>query len=108
MNGNEGEEHDRRVLEELRARWPYVPGEVRLSHLSGPAESYVLTEWRTRVGDAVHAPQVIATIETDSSTLDFEAYDSGILAEQCFAVGDIIPDGAVVARITLSAEVSTQ
>jgi pyruvate/2-oxoglutarate dehydrogenase complex dihydrolipoamide acyltransferase (E2) component len=78
--------------------------EVPLYHLSGPAESYVLSAWRLRVGDTVEAPQVIATIETSLFTLDFEAFESGILSEQCFAVGDIIPNGAIVARIACSTE----
>lgn len=74
--------------------------EVSLRHLSGPPESYVLSAWHVDIGDMVKAPRVIATIDTASFTLDVEAYESGILSEQCFAVGDVIPDGAVVARIS--------
>lgn len=73
--------------------------EVSLRHLSGPPESYVLATWHVQLGDTIKAPQVIATIDTAAFTLDVEAYDSGILSEQCFAVGDAIPDGAVLARI---------
>lgn len=97
-------QYDTRQLDKMRARQRQDPGEPRLHHLSGLPESYVLSAWQARVGDRVEAPQVIATIATDSFTLEFEAFDSGILREQLFAPGDIIPDGAVIARIDVSTE----
>lgn len=80
--------------------WAENPSEPRLFHLSGSPEVYILASWLCGVGDSIHAPQVIATIETKTFTLELEVFESGILAEQCFAVGDAIPDGSVIARIT--------
>ncbi len=104
----EGRQYDTRQLNKMRARQRQAPGEPRLHHLSGLPESYVLSAWHARVGGRVEAPQVIATIATGSFTLDFEAYESGILREQCFAPGDSIPDGAVLARIEVSTEDSSR
>ena len=104
MKETEERQFDTRQLEKMRARQRQDPGEPRLHHLDGLTESYVLSTWHIRVGDRVEALQVIATIATRSGTLDFEAYESGILREQCFAPGDGIPDGAVVARIDVSNE----
>ena len=104
MKETEERKFDTRQLEKMRARQRQASGEPRLHHLSGLPESYVLSAWHIRVGERVEAPQVIATIATRSFTLDFEAYDSGTLREQCFAPGDIIPDDAVLARIDVSTE----
>ena len=71
--------------------------------MDGSLESHVLSTWYIRVGDAVHFAQVVVTVETHSFTLDLETFDSGILSEQCCAIGDVIPDGAIVARIAPSA-----
>jgi hypothetical protein len=106
MSESDDKKYDTRQLEKYRSR--EVPGEPRLRHFWGRPEQYVLSAWHVRVGHAIRAPQVIATIETDSFTLDFEAFDSGVLTEQCFAVGEAIPDGAVIARIAVSPEENTQ
>lgn len=104
----EERQYDTRQLSKMRARQRQVSGEPRLHHLIGLPESYVLSTWHIRVGDRIEAPQVIATIESRSFTLDFEAYESGILRKQCFAPGDSIPDGAVLARIDVSTEDSSR
>ena len=62
----------------------------------------MLARWHKEVGEAIGEREVIATVETDTFTLELEAYDAGIFAERCFAIGDEIPDGSLVARIALS------
>lgn len=104
MKEMEERQYDTRQLDKMHARQRQASGEPRLYHLSGLPESYVLSAWHARVGERVEAPQVIATIATASLTLDFETYESGILREQCFAPGDNIPNGAVLARIEVSTE----
>lgn len=100
MEDHEGRKYDTRQMDGWRRENCSKPGEVRVHHLDGPVEIYTLTAWHVRVGEKVEAPQIIATLETPSFTWDFEAFDSGMLTEQCFGVGEAIPDGAVVARIT--------
>jgi pyruvate/2-oxoglutarate dehydrogenase complex dihydrolipoamide acyltransferase (E2) component len=62
----------------------------------------VLAGWQVSVGDDVIAPRVNVVIETSSFVMELGAFDKGVLAELCFAVGDVIPDGSVVARISLA------
>ena len=102
MSESDDKKHDVRQLEEWRSRYQRIPGEPRLHHLDGDPDDYLLSAWHVRVGDAIAAPQVIATLETRSFTLDFEVFESGVLIEQCFSAGDLIPDGAVIARIAVS------
>jgi len=97
-----GKKFDTRQLEKGHSRYRQDLGEPRLHHLDGRSEQYVLSVWHVRVGAVIRAPQVIATIEANSFILDFEAFESGVLTEQCFAAGDVIPDGAVIARIAVS------
>ena len=108
MKEMEERQYDTRQLDKMRARQRQASGEPRLHHSSGLPESYVLLAWHARAGDRVEAHQVIATIATDSFTLEFEAFEPGILREQCFAPGDSIPDGAVLARIDVSTEDSSR
>jgi len=99
MDESEPEMSDEEIVEWLGALRPHTLGQPRLHYLSGPTESYVLKAWHVDVGASVKVGQIIAVIETDSFMLDFQTAESGVLAEQCFAVGDVIPDGAVLVRI---------
>jgi biotin carboxyl carrier protein len=100
MEDSDKEKPDTRQLEKYRVHWRWVPGEVRLVYLEGrPPEFYVLTAWHIKVGDAVEVGQEIATIETPSFSLVMEAIESGVVTEIRFSIGDVIPEGAVIARI---------
>ena len=99
MDESEAEMSDDEIIERIGVLRPHTPGQSRLYHLSGPPESYVIKAWLDDVGSSVHVRQIIAVIETDSFILDFQTAESGVLAEQCFAVGEEIPDCAVVAHI---------
>ncbi|HEX2170940.1 MAG TPA: lipoyl domain-containing protein, partial [Dehalococcoidia bacterium] len=35
--------------------------------------------WLKQVGDEIRAGEIIAEIETDKATVEYEAYDSGVL-----------------------------
>lgn len=96
MDEAKAEMSDEEMIERVGVLRPHTPGQPRLHFLSGPTESYVQ---HVDVGSSVQVGQIIAVIETDSFTLDFQTTDSGVLAEQCFAVGEVIPDCAVVACI---------
>ncbi len=102
MSESEETKYDTRQLEKYRNFRRQIPGEPRLHYLEGPPEKYVLSAWHVRIGEAIPASGFIAKIEADSFTLDLEVFESGVLIEQCFAVGEIIPDGAVIARIAIS------
>ncbi len=63
------------------------------THILMPALSPTMTEgklarWLKKVGDEVHAGDVIAEIETDKATMEVEAVDEGRLAQI------LVPEGA--------------
>ena len=53
--------------------------ELLMPALSPPMEEGTLAKWLVREGDAVTSGQVIAEIETDKATMEFEAVDEGVL-----------------------------
>jgi len=73
--------------------------EIRVDHLSGPPKDYRLMAWHFDVGAEVKLGDIVATVETERSTMEIEALEHGILAERFFQVGDKIPDGAMIARL---------
>ena len=59
-----------------------------------------LTKWHKKIGDAVKAGDVLAEIETDKATMEFEAVDEGTLAEILVPEGsEHIAVNAPIARI---------
>ncbi|MCX7643841.1 MAG: pyruvate dehydrogenase complex dihydrolipoamide acetyltransferase [Rhodobacteraceae bacterium] len=53
--------------------------EILMPALSPTMEEGTLAKWHVKEGDAVSAGQVIAEIETDKATMEFEAVDEGIV-----------------------------
>lgn len=69
--------------------------EIRLPKLGMSATEMELVEWMFADGDRVEKGDVIYTVETDKSTTEVEAQDSGIIrptgAEgEIYQVGDLI------------------
>jgi pyruvate dehydrogenase E2 component (dihydrolipoamide acetyltransferase) len=54
---------------------------VGLPALSPTMEVGTLSEWYKNEGDAFHAGDAIAKIETDKAAIDFEAQDDGVVAK---------------------------
>jgi hypothetical protein len=52
---------------------------VELPRLSDTMEEGVIAKWRVKVGDKVKRGQVIAEIETDKATMEFESFDAGVV-----------------------------
>jgi pyruvate/2-oxoglutarate dehydrogenase complex dihydrolipoamide acyltransferase (E2) component len=50
-------------------------------------ETGTVCRWRVAVGDAVAAGQVIADIETDKSTLEYESPETGTVVRLLVAEG---------------------
>ena len=55
--------------------------------LSPTMEEGKLAKWLVKEGDKVSAGDIIAEIETDKATMEFEAVDEGILAKIIVAEG---------------------
>jgi len=59
-----------------------------------------VVRWHKKEGDAVARGEVIAEIETDKATVEFEAYTSGVLRKIVVEEGVAIPVGDLIAVIT--------
>jgi pyruvate dehydrogenase E2 component (dihydrolipoamide acetyltransferase) len=70
---------------------------VELPRLSDTMEEGVVAEWRVKVGDKIKRGQVIADIETDKATMEFESFDAGIVLELVAKPGEVLPIGSPIA-----------
>ncbi len=77
-----------------------MPIELKMPALSPTMEEGTLAKWLKKEGDAVRSGDIIAEIETDKATMEFEAVDEGTLARIVVAEGtDGVKVGAVIALI---------
>ncbi|MTE00858.1 pyruvate dehydrogenase complex E1 component subunit beta [Paracoccus sp. YIM 132242] len=61
--------------------------EILMPALSPTMEEGTLAKWLKKEGDAVKSGDIIAEIETDKATMEFEAVDEGILGKILIAEG---------------------
>lgn len=59
----------------------------------------VLAKWHKKVGDKIKAGDVLAEVETDKATMDFESYQEGTLLFIGVSEGQAVPVDAVIAVI---------
>lgn len=80
--------------------------DIVMPNLGFDAQSGLLVEWLKQSGDSVQKGETLAVIESDKANVEFESVASGTIIELCYAVGDDIPVGSVIARLTDSSEES--
>jgi len=78
--------------------------DIVMPNLGFDSQSGLLVEWLKKSGDFVQKGEVLAVIESDKANVEFESVASGTIIELCYAVGDDIPVGSVVARLADSSE----
>src|SRR6056297_2396642 len=61
--------------------------EVLMPALSPTMEEGTLAKWLVREGDTVSSGDILAEIETDKATMEFEAVDEGIVGKILIAEG---------------------
>jgi pyruvate dehydrogenase E2 component (dihydrolipoamide acetyltransferase) len=77
-----------------------MPIELKMPALSPTMEEGTLAKWLVKEGDAVKSGDILAEIETDKATMEFEAVDEGIIAKILVAEGtDEVKVGTVIALI---------
>ena len=77
-----------------------MPIELKMPALSPTMEEGTLAKWLVKEGDSVASGDVIAEIETDKATMEFEAVDEGVVARILVAEGtDEVKVGTVIALI---------
>ena len=88
--------------------------ELKMPALSPTMEEGTLAKWLVKVGDEVKSGDILAEIETDKATMEFEAVDEGVIGEilvpegtEGVKVGTVIAvigaDGAPAAPVPVAA-----
>ena len=64
-----------------------MPIEIKMPALSPTMEEGTLAKWLVKAGDTVKSGDIIAEIETDKATMEFEAVDEGTVGKILIAEG---------------------
>ena len=72
---------------------------IKMPKMSDTMTEGVLTKWHKKVGDKVKPGDVIAEIETDKATMDFESFQEGTLLFIGVEEGKAVPVDALIAVI---------
>jgi pyruvate dehydrogenase E2 component (dihydrolipoamide acetyltransferase) len=82
-----------------------MPIELKMPALSPTMEEGTLAKWLVKEGDAVKSGDILAEIETDKATMEFEAVYEGTVAKILVADGtDEVKVGTVIALIAEEGE----
>ncbi len=77
---------------------------LEMPKLSDTMTEGTLAKWRIKEGDPVKAGDVLAEIETDKATMEWEAFDNGVLHKHLVAEGQKAPIGAPLAMLLKKGE----
>lgn len=82
-----------------------MPIEIKMPALSPTMEEGTLAKWLVKAGDTVKSGDLMAEIETDKATMEFEAVDEGVIAEIVVPEGtDNVKVGQVIAILAVEGE----
>ncbi len=85
-----------------------MPVEIKMPALSPTMEEGTLAKWLVKAGDQVKSGDILAEIETDKATMEFEAVDEGTIVSIAVAEGtDGVKVGAVIATLAMEGEDAT-
>ena len=70
-----------------------MPTEVLMPALSPTMEEGTLAKWLVKEGDTVSSGDLLAEIETDKATMEFEAVDEGVVGKI------LVPDGTEAVKV---------
>ena len=80
--------------------------ELKMPALSPTMEEGTLAKWLVKEGDTVKSGDILAEIETDKATMEFEAVDEGVIGKILIAEGtEGVKVGTVIAVIGAEGEV---
>ncbi len=79
--------------------------EIKMPALSPTMEEGTLAKWLVKVGDTVQSGDIMAEIETDKATMEFEAVDEGTIAAIVIEEGsESVAVGSVIAMLAEEGE----
>jgi pyruvate dehydrogenase E2 component (dihydrolipoamide acetyltransferase) len=70
---------------------------VRMPKLSDTMTEGVVAEWHKKVGDNIESGELLAEIETDKATMEFESFQEGVLLHIGVEKGDTAPVDSILA-----------
>ena len=77
-----------------------MPIEIKMPALSPTMEEGTLAKWLVKEGDTVKSGDILAEIETDKATMEFETIDEGTITQLLVAEGsDGVKVGAIIALL---------
>ena len=82
-----------------------MPIDIKMPALSPTMEEGTLAKWLVREGDQVKSGDIMAEIETDKATMEFEAVDEGTVGRILVAEGtDNVKVGTVIMQLSADGE----
>jgi len=73
-----------------------MPTEILMPALSPTMEEGTLAKWLVKEGDTVNSGDLLAEIETDKATMEFEAVDEGVIGKI------LVPDGTEGVKVNVA------
>ena len=70
---------------------------VRMPKLSDTMTEGVVAEWHKKVGDSIESGELLAEIETDKATMEFESFQEGVLFHIGVEKGQNAPVDSILA-----------
>jgi pyruvate dehydrogenase E2 component (dihydrolipoamide acetyltransferase) len=77
---------------------------LEMPKLSDTMKEGVLRKWHKKEGDKIAPGDLVAEVETDKATMDFESFDAGVLLKRLIADGATVPIGAPIAILGVAGE----
>ncbi len=77
---------------------------VRMPKMSDTMTEGVLAKWHKKVGDEIKSGDLVAEIETDKATMDFESFQEGVLLYTGIKEGEAVPVDAIIAVLGAKGE----
>ena len=82
-----------------------MPIDIKMPALSPTMEEGTLAKWLVKEGDQVKSGDIMAEIETDKATMEFEAVDEGVVGKILVAEGsDNVKVGTVIMQLAEEGE----
>ena len=69
---------------------------IRMPKLSDTMTEGVVAEWHKNIGDEVESGELLAEIETDKATMEFESFQDGVLLHIGVEKGGAAPVDSVL------------
>src|SRR5258705_1508672 len=77
---------------------------VRMPKMSDTMTEGVVSKWHKKVGDKIKSGDLVAEIETDKATMEFESYQEGVLLYIGVEEGKAAPVDGILAIVGKAGE----